>query len=1250
MGFEWTKEQQAVIDTRHHSVLVSAAAGSGKTAVLVERIVAMLTDEEHPVDIERLIVVTFTKAAAAEMRERIGRGIERKLLEQPENRKWIRQKLLLSYANISTIHSLCLNLIRDHFDTLDLDPSFRMADEAELKIMQTDVAADVMEVYYASDHPQFREFVDRYARGRTDSGIEEMIIQIYTYAQGHPWPEYWLKQCCRQYEIEGTDMSGHPMIIYAMAQMKETVDKCRMILEEAEKICLMEDGPALYAPMIASDREWIGQLDAAQNYNETREILKNIKWMRMPSKKSKDVSEELKETVKNLRAEVKTSISDMEKRFFGQTEDMMAAEMAYIHPSMVMLTELVQAFSRQYAQAKADKNMLDFSDLEHYALKLLVNFREEEDGRMTAAPTTIADELSGYYMEIVCDEYQDSNLVQEMILDALSGERFDNYNRFMVGDVKQSIYRFRLADASIFMQKYDTYNVDADGGDGTKKGRMRINLHQNFRSRATVLQSINFFFRQFMIKDFGGISYDDDAALYPGMDYPEGSSPIAGQTEVLLVDDDRTLLENEDTLLSSVELEARAVAAKIRELTDPASGMDVFDSQTGCCRRAEYGDIVILLRTVTGWADVFVHVLGMENIPAAAEMSAGFFETMEIQTMTGMLSVVDNPGQDIPLAAVLKSPIGDLSSEELALIRGGRPEGSLYRACLDYGKDQPGYEKLQRFLQKLEKLRQASDYMEIDELLQYIYQLTGYYDYVQALPAGQRRKANLDLLAERAVTYGASSLTGLFNFVRYIEQLKKNEIDFGEASVPEDGGGRVGILSIHKSKGLEYPIVILAGMGKQVNLQDARRSYVIHPEYGIGLDAVNLDSRKKITTVFKRFIADQVVRDTLAEEMRILYVAMTRAKEKLVMTGTVTNLDSALKDWGRIDGAPDEPLPLYRIGAARTYFDWVMPCLMKTDAMEPVMTGRHLRFTRHGDDFGGLFDVRVTGVEQLLLREVQKTMEKCYRKETLLGGAPLEKTAAMEDVHRQLWLDDRWQYAYQEELHIKSKYTVSELKKSMDGMEDAESMFHFEPKEKNVETEVEEMPSFMKDEEAGAIKKKAPGGAFRGTAYHKVLELLDFAAAPAKKSLEWVKKELLRMLDSGKLAKDQYDRVNPYDIYALLFSDLGMRLEAADQKGLLEREAQFVMGVPVSMVDAHIQSEELVVVQGIIDACFEENGRWVLVDYKTDLVPEEGGDLILKERYGRQLDYYQYALEKITGKAVGERIIYSFVLKKAMTV
>ena len=621
-------------------------------------------------------------------------------------------------------------------------------------------------------------------------------------------------------------------------------------------------------------------------------------------------------------------------------------------------------------------------------------------------------------------------------------------------------------------------------------------------------------------------------------------------------------------------------------------------------------------------------VLASENIPSTAEMSAGFFDTLEIRTMLQFLAIVDNPGQDIPLAAVLCSPIAGISSEEMALIRSKHSEGSLFGACMACSEETPGAAKIKKFLAMFHDIRRASVYLELHELIRYIYDRTGYYDYVQALPGGERRKANLDLLRERAVAYAAGSYSSLFDFMRYIEQLKKNQIDFGEAVMPENDKGRVRIMSIHKSKGLEYPIVILAGLGKKFNFQDSISKLVMHAKSGIGLDAVNLQTRKKMTSAYKKFIAARLNLETLAEEQRILYVAMTRAKEKLIMTGieSLKNTDKKLEIWQRNSGILGEVFPDWMLTSARSYLDWIMPAVMNGEA-ENVVT------------------LRMVDIRALAGREVGRVIDKKWQKEELLQRKHTLSDVSETDVSKRLFGEEGWQYPQKALLSVKGKYSVSELKKyAMEAIMEAAPAPGMALAEKQSEIE-EALPDFMKDKEVDETHEVSNVGAFRGTAYHRALELIDFAGRPDERDEAWLRNQLNAMTSAGRLSEEQRQSIRIRDIADMVFSNLGLRMAEADRRHELYREAQFVMGVPVSALYPEVDSEETVLIQGIIDAYFEENGELILLDYKTDHVSKQDGADILKKRYKRQLDDYQQALEQMLQKKVRQKLIYSFALK-----
>jgi len=1220
---QWTADQQKVIDLRDSNILVSAAAGSGKTAVLVERIIGRITDRQTPVDIDRLLVVTFTKAAAAEMRGRIGEALQQKLEQTPDDDNLQRQIGLLHNAQITTIDSFCQHIIRNYFHVIDLDPMFQVGDETDLKIMKEAVLGEVLEQKYADarqkENQVFLDAMQMFATGRTDKEIESIVLKLYELAQSYPFPDEQLEQWKNSYALRSVEEMEQT------EWMKKYIADVQMIVAECEKKAfaayqISVDGVGLeaYTPTIQTEWQQIKELRECKTLQELCDGIGKISFGRLSAIRGNKHDKELQEQIKALRASYRDKgIEQLQKEMLAEPPEEMLAMMQQMDAPVRELVQLTIDFGKAFAEKKREDGIIDFADMEHFALQILVT--RDEDGN--SVPSATAKELQEYYEEIMTDEYQDSNYVQEMILTSISRGPEQSPYLFMVGDVKQSIYRFRLADAAIFMDKYHRY---ADASED--EHMQRIDLSRNFRSRESVLSGINYIFRRIMKKSLGGIDYDEHAALYPGMEYPEAPGKnIAGSAEVLFLTADSEEADPEEEV-DTVSLEAKLAAARIRELTDSEHGLDIYDSDLGIYRKAGYKDIVILLRTVTGWAEKFVDILTAENIPACAEMSAGFFDTIEIQTMLQFLSVVDNPKQDIPLAAVLCSPIVGMTSEELAMVRSANQEEHLFEACTGCGRELAGYDKIRKFLTLLTDIRRASVYMELYELIRYIYDQTGYYDYVQALPGGERRKANLDLLQERAVTYASGSYSGLFDFMRYIEQLKKNQIDFGEAAMPEGDKGRVQIMSIHKSKGLEYPIVILSGLGKKFNFKDSISKMILHSEAGIGIDAVNLQSRKKMASAYKKYLSSRLNLETLAEEQRILYVAMTRAKEKLVMTGAdgSKKIEEKLDDWRRRGESADAAFPDWMLTSAKSYLDWIMPAVLRKDAEND-------------------FIVRMVDIRELAGREVGRTIEKRWQKEELLErSVSQDQESAMAKA---LERDVKWQYAQLELLSVKGKYSVSELKKyAMEEIQEAEELTDLE-KNSEIPEGDEELPDFMKDVDESEMQPGDNIGAFRGTAYHRVLELLDFAGCPDERDEKWLRAQLSAMEKSGRLAAEQRKSISVKNLADMVFSDLGRRMTQADRRHQLYREAQFVMGVPVSVVRSEIAGEETVLIQGIIDAYFEENDAVILLDYKTDRVPIRNGAEILQKRYQRQLDDYQYALEQILQKKVRQKLIYSFALK-----
>ena len=830
MGVKWTEEQQKVISLRDRNILVSAAAGSGKTAVLVERILSKITDPEAPVDIDRLLIMTFTRAAAGEMKERISSAIESALYEDPDNEHLQRQSTLLHTAQITTIDGFCAYIIRNYFHLIGLDPGYRTADEGELKLLREDVTGKLLEDYYSEKQEKYEKFVECFASGKDDEALGGMIQKLYEMAMSNPFPEEWLDACLDDYKIETTEELRETKCIKLL--WKAAVDELETaehLAREARKLCDAPDGPNLYGEALDSDLLFIRKLKKTaeeRDYNVLAQLLEKPSFARLSGKKMPEADEQKKQRIKELREEEKEILRELGQKYFQGTEEEILDMLKCSREPLEMLVELTRQFTERFSKAKREKNILDFTDMEHFALKILM---KKEDGQIQMSQAAI--ELSEKYEEVLVDEYQDSNLVQELLTTAVSGWVNQRKNIFMVGDVKQSIYRFRLARPELFMEKYKSYSVE----DGEEQ---RIDLHKNFRSRAQVLESVNFIFRQIMGEDLGGIAYDKDAALYPGADFPAGGSREFVKTEVLLVEKDGAELEEEAGDQNAQELEALAIAQRIQGMVGRE---EILDKKTGKYRPVEYGDIVILLRSAYGWSETFREVLASQGIPVYCTSRTGYFSALEIITVLNYLKVCDNPLQDIPLTGVLRSPMVGCTSQELAQIRVLYPQGLLWDSVEQYVKsreegydaaEKPLMEKLQRFLELLEKVRNMATYTPVHQLILFILKETGYGNYARALPGGEQRYANLSMLVEKAMAYEKTSYRGLFNFVRYIEQLQAYEVDYGEVNLAGAGSTAVEIMTIHKSKGLEFPVVFAAGMGKQFNFQDLNARSIRNWDWG----------------------------------------------------------------------------------------------------------------------------------------------------------------------------------------------------------------------------------------------------------------------------------------------------------------------------------------------------------------------------------------------------------------------------------
>lgn len=1302
----WTEAQQKVIDTRNKNLLVSAAAGSGKTAVLVERIISMISEGEQKVDIDHLLVVTFTNAAAAEMRGRIGKAIDEKLLKEPDNLHLQQQISLLQSAQITTIHSFCLNVIRNYFHRIDLDPSFKIAEESEITLMKSDVIGDVLERFYEEGREDFHTFIESYSYSKSDTPVEELILQLYHFSMSDPWPKKWLADKQKMFEINSLDD------MKTSEWMKELLRYVTVVLgdllhknTEALGICNEPGGPAAYIPALISDRELIEQLKNISAYEEYATIFPTISYARLSGKKEEGVYSWKKDQVKELRDEIKKGLKDLTNQYFYQSPEEMLKDLQAVREVIQVLFELTSEFMDEFAKKKEEKNLIDFNDLEHFALKILV----ENDGEIL--PTQAALELSEQFDEILMDEYQDSNLVQETILKSISRERLGLSNRFMVGDVKQSIYKFRLAMPELFMEKYRTYSILETLATGEVNSNQRIDLDKNFRSREGVLTCVNTIFEQIMTEPVGGIVYDTAASLKYGDQFEETipeeiKNRLAKEVELLLVTEEERNLQNEesteeettgesteasngrasgvaskdaskeifkessketmedilrnsdsheieedldDIMYTKKEIEARAIAKKIRELTDPNTGLLLFDGKPKVHRPATYRDIVILLRSMSNWSEVFVTTLMQEGIPAYADTGTGYFQTLEIITVLNMLRIIDNPRQDIPLVGVLYSPIVGITTTELAMIRVSAQNVSMYTAVIHYievGSDPTIQSKLSGFMEQLEAYRSKVNHTPIHELLQEILDQTGYYYYVSAMPGGDRRKANIDMLVSQAVRFEKGSYSGLFHFIRYIEKLHKYEVDFGEAATSGEQDNTVRIMSIHKSKGLEFPVVFVAGMSKLFNTQDLKNSIVLHNEFGVGPEYIDSKLRTKIPTLLKKVIQKKVQIENLGEELRVLYVAMTRAKEKLIMTGYLKSEKEIKK----------KDFSFFELLSAKSYLDWVLPAMVNRINSNLRLEGK-LSVLKEQD--GGMA-ISVIHRDDLLKDELMKQIFLSKEEDELLSICPEEvyDSSIKEEIKTRF----NFIYPHQMDSGLRVKMTVSELKKlgqSIDE-EQSETLYpeSFNRKDDAVVEVKEELsnisspavshvpeqefiatvPKFINGEEISV------SGTDRGTLYHKALELLDLNSVVSK---EDIVRELEAMVSIHKMNKTDLAMLNLDYIFRFTQSRIAERMKKAQLAGKLYKERQFVIGIRAGEVVKDLDSKELVLIQGIIDVFFEEEGELVLLDYKSDIVKDE--QLLIK-RYKVQLDYYHKALEQMLKIRVKEMIIYSLFLGKEIRI
>ena len=1273
MGMKFTPEQQRVIELHNSNILVSAAAGSGKTAVLVERIIRMICDGEHPADIDRLLIVTFTNAAAAEMRERIAAGIAARLEADPGNEHIQKQSALLHNAQITTIDSFSLFLIRNHFNEIGLDPDFRVADEGEIKLLQQEVLAQLLEDAYAgqfvSEAPeQFHACVEYFCPGGRESVLEQHILNLSRYAGSFPWPAEWLEERKNDYaagDMEALVHSDYGQ--YLTERVNRTVEGCLEKLQEVKRLCELPDGPYMYGELTDAEIEQLERLTSCKDLEEQAAKVPAVTFARLPSKKDDSVDPAKRELAKAIRNSVKDTLSDLSESYFKTPLELAVEQGKACREPLRMLLDLVLEFDRRLLAAKQERHLIDFSDMEHYALQILLKREkvEESDGTGTdrtetkyrIVPSDVAMEYRQYFQEILIDEYQDSNLVQEYLLSAISGEEEGRYNRFMVGDVKQSIYKFRLARPELFLEKYDIYQETGD--------LCRIDLAKNFRSRIQVVDAVNDVFSRIMSREIGGIAYDDKAALYPGAVYPAQEDPAYGSELLLIRKPEKG--EREESGIGEQhaegagvlvdydnvrQLEALAIAARIKQLK---GSLQVMEKSTGELRPVRYSDMVILLRTTSGWDEEFKKILEQQGIPVYITSKTGYFGALEVQELLQFLRVLDNPRQDIPLFGVMQSVFGGFTQEEIAQIRSGgeghsRKRMTLYEALKEVaqsgrtveegeeisagesaGEEAELSQKADTFLQRIGHYRDLTPFTSIRDLLQRILDDYDYLNYVTALPAGSKRRANVEMLLTKASAFEKTSYFGLFHFIRYMEQLEKYDVDYGEADTLDENADVVRIMSIHKSKGLEFPVVFVSGLSKRFNMQDANQSLIVDMDLGVAVDYVDSVRRIKNKTLRRAVLSAKMKEDNLAEELRVLYVALTRAREKLILTSV---LEKAEEKWELSQMTGQEKLTYLDFCEAGSYMDFLLPILPQTGIAVKTLRTEDLAAEELG--------------EQLRMGDRREQLRLIACGETPLTGDPEENERKLMHLRERF----AYQYPHPGLQKLYTKTTVSELKIAAMAEKDEAAFHTFEEKEV-----VPYIPGFRREQEKVS-------GAVRGNAFHRVMELLDFMYVFVESGLfekcpgdyetyrkrldaERLKNRLEEFLQretiSLRLTEEYAKAVSLPKILNFLEQELAYRMWRAQEQGLLYREQPFVLGIDAKRLDPDLPEGEKVLIQGIIDVFFIEDGEIVLLDYKTDVIDSLEA---LWNRYNVQIQYYEEALTKLMQMPVKERILYSFYLEK----
>ncbi|MEH7546452.1 helicase-exonuclease AddAB subunit AddA [Neobacillus vireti] len=1238
-GVTWTNDQWKAIAARDKDILVAAAAGSGKTAVLVERIIQKILSKEVPIDVDQLLVVTFTSASAAEMRHRIGEALEKAIDQNPESRNLRKQLNLLNKASISTLHSFCMEVIRKYYYLIDIDPGFRISDPTEAQLIRDEVMEELFEEEYGKkENEAFFNLVDSFTSDRSDAALMDIVRSIYDFAQSNPLPDRYLEKIVAMYQVEEiASIEELPFIDALLFDIKLQLEAAKEMIKQALEITKQPNGPAPRAENFLDDLEVIDTLIKAEqdSWNTLYQAMQTWSFTRAKQVKGDHYDKELIEKAQKLRDKAKKKIQGIKDELFSRRPESFLRDMVEMRPLIATLVYLVKEFSKRFEKAKQEKALVDYNDLEHYCLAILTEGISDK-GEFLPSEAALAYRL--HFKEVYCDEYQDTNLVQETILKLVAQDEEENGNLFMVGDVKQSIYRFRLAEPQLFLSKYNRFTAD-----GSASG-LRIDLAQNFRSRKEVLDATNYLFKQIMGVKVGEIQYDEAAELRNGAPYPENTEfPVelmlidqnaeSHKSEELEIENENEAVEFDTADLEQSQLEARVIAAKIKKLI--SDGVPVFNAKAKTERPLMYRDVVILLRSMT-WAPQFMEEFKQQGIPIYANLSTGYFEATEVSIMMSLLRVIDNPYQDIPLASVLRSPIVGLNEEELSKIRIGRKRGSFWEAvtafCLSKTTEvnEPFYEKVRAFFDLLTEWRSLARQGSLSELIWQLYRDTQFYDFTGGLPGGKQRQANLRALYDRARQYEQTSFRGLFRFLRFIERMMERGDDLGAARALGEQEDVVRIMTIHSSKGLEFPVVFMAGMARNFNMTDIRKPYMLDKEHGFAAKYVNAEKRISYPSLPQIAFKQKKRMEMLAEEMRVLYVAMTRAKEKLYVTATLKDAGKQIDKWKDVSLHNKWLLKDYERASAMSYIDWIGPALIRhQDASELWNGGEgNWRMPEEISNHPSSWKITLQHADEIKKQAISIENEEDHflKKVENLEQVPSNSNLT-DEIHARL----TWEYPFPGAASHRSKQSVSEIKRVRELTDEYSSTELVGRFQKSIM----KRPKFMQE------KQLSP--AERGTAMHMVMQHVDLTKEVNQKTIV---DQLNWMVTNELLTPEQSEVIDAKLIAQFFTSPLGQRFYKAKT---VHREVPFTVSLPASKVYPDWnEGDESVFVQGIIDCILEDEDGLVLIDYKSDGITDryKGGfqqaKVILEDRYKLQINLYTKAIEQIWKRNVVERYLFFF--------